>query len=1380
MEVDVLIRLEVRRVQRVADSTSMVSRSVTFFVSAMNMAIGDGGAWFRTTEHEQTTEEEIEALVAELQQRRSEHLGQRRQLLQFQQSSAQLSSDSQAWARSAVRRQAEENAQQVELHEELSVARSQLQHDEELVQEVHQHRRHEEAAYVSLLRDSARHARCEREKLVELQAQRAQLDARRPQLQTALQEVNEQRAHEANVCSFLKRKTEELQAEGHRLQTMHMESGSSCHATLELYRRQASEEAAALRLRRAQQQAKVTEEEMERMAFERRMAFRRRMEQRKKGPNDETGAISAVAVPAESTAETAQRQQGHRGSARVFSRGARGRAIDAHDGSGVANVMDIFQQVRTLVGLVSNAWSWSMRTNSTFRQVMPGLVRVHPGMGSETFIMQSYYLSLILTMDFPGDRDSAFCGELQWLRRRAVRGLVRRVAAEGASAREALAKLPFWPPCTVLLAPKTTFREALAIDGTCVLLGGSGTVLAPAARTVTGVPPPLLSFAAAAAPDAASYDAPRTLCDVTVEGPVEVLGAATLRRCRVVPPAAVWGKVSAGVATKGKAQLRLEHCTFQGWKSAAVCFRDDSDVTLKECRFEENPGTCISARNAASITVQQSSLTKNGGPVIQLRDATRLRLSESRLESNKGCGILVRGQAEAFIKSSCLEGHKMSAVAFQHQAKGSVLECRFERNDGAVVLVNGSAEVTVESNVFEKNGKSPPVLEFHGAAGPVKAKIVAKREKDVNGLTHQLSYISGAEGSDWANLDESAQMIRNRAGETNVPYQIKEPMRVGQQHDGEGGTLSGVNLQRGIKRSVLAVKDTAKATVRCNRMKANDGYGILVSDEAQAVMEENVLEEFKHAAIMLEGSASGVARTNTLSNNGGVGIQVQEKAKAILESNRIFQEKQPCIKVLGTSKSTIRQNYLLSSAARTARAAAAVLALDDAEVLVEENEVAAKRQVLRRSDGEEVEPERSPKSRRRNQPSGTMERKTGLRNFVRPGLRRPGQEAPVTDVALRTPTKSFAQIKVLLKLRWLLRLHSACCELDYKMCSLRNIILGMQYVVLQACAEAECDSLFDTKVQQNVGAHLHLESVLDDIADQLYRSLGKAHRAFLEYVASCDPMRSVHFSQIDSPLTPPQVQSNEQLAIALDTTFVSNFLRQSQRETTCTLQELYDDLEALSIPLPEIPPLAGAQNLRAWALAKTKPTPDSRQRGLGEDMVKLAQLDAVLLCAAVERGSPSSLERTMDRLFHPRSCTSVASANRALSGRSFRSQSRETKPMEVVQPDGGLEERLKPDLSVPNSQGEGGEVETATAGLPSPDQDLPRADDPEKGAWPAGPIPTPSSTATHRETTEPGIARVHADEEVPKTRAAPTGVGVAHKERPVSQSFETDGCKPGK
>lgn len=81
--------------------------------------------------------------------------------------------------------------------------------------------------------------------------------------------------------------------------------------------------------------------------------------------NPNVQAISAVAVPAESTAETAQRQQGHRGSARVFSRGARGRAIDAHDGSGVANVMDIFQQAgspagRPFLGVVA---LWVERTS---------------------------------------------------------------------------------------------------------------------------------------------------------------------------------------------------------------------------------------------------------------------------------------------------------------------------------------------------------------------------------------------------------------------------------------------------------------------------------------------------------------------------------------------------------------------------------------------------------------------------------------------------------------------------------------------------------------------------------------------------------------------------------------------------------------------------------------------------------------------------------------------------------------------------------------------------------------------------------------------------------------------------------------------------------
>ncbi|CAJ1451554.1 unnamed protein product [Effrenium voratum] len=132
--------------------------------------------------------------------------------------------------------------------------------------------------------------------------------------------------------------------------------------------------------------------------------------------------------------------------------------------------------------------------------------------------------------------------------------------------------------------------------------------------------------------------------------------------------------------------------------------------------------------------------------------------------------------------------------------------------------------------------------------------------------------------------------------------------------------------------------------------------------------------------------------------------------------------------------------------------------------------------------------------------------------------------------------------------------------------------------------------------------------------------MGKAHCAFLEYVSSCDPTRSVHYTQMS--LSPPQVQPNDQLAMALDTVFVANFLRQHPRDQKCNLQELCNDLDALGIPLPELPALRGARNLRAWALAKTKPSPESRERGLGEDMEKLAQLDAVLLCAAIELRSP--------------------------------------------------------------------------------------------------------------------------------------------------------------
>jgi hypothetical protein len=227
----------------------------------------------------------------------------------------------------------------------------------------------------------------------------------------------------------------------------------------------------------------------------------------------------------------------------------------------------------------------------------------------------------------------------------------------------------------------------------------------------------------------------------------------------------------------------------------------------------------------------------------------------------------------------------------------------------------------------------------------------------------------------------------------------------------------------------------------------------------------------------------------------------------------------------------------------------------------------------------------------------------------------------VQEVYVQHHTTYFPHIILLLKLRWLIRLHSACCELDYKMCSLKNLIMGLQYVVLQQHAEAEADSGFENKVVQHIGSHINLESVLDDFTDQLQRALGKSWRSFLEFVSTCDPGRSVHTSQMDMSKK-PLVVSNDTLAAVIDTIFISHFLRQPFIAGSGRLRELYDDLEMLGIPAPELPALRGAANLRAWAVARSKPTRKDREKGGGKAMEKLAQVDFVALTCAVELHEP--------------------------------------------------------------------------------------------------------------------------------------------------------------
>lgn len=234
----------------------------------------------------------------------------------------------------------------------------------------------------------------------------------------------------------------------------------------------------------------------------------------------------------------------------------------------------------------------------------------------------------------------------------------------------------------------------------------------------------------------------------------------------------------------------------------------------------------------------------------------------------------------------------------------------------------------------------------------------------------------------------------------------------------------------------------------------------------------------------------------------------------------------------------------------------------------------------------------------------------------------PISSSTIVDMTLKHPSRYFSHIKLLLKLRWLLRVHSACCELDYKVCSLRNFVLGIQYVILQQCSEVVSDNIFETKVSQHVGAHVNVESVIDDFTDQLQRALGGAFRSFLEFVATCDPLRCVNHSQTEHLTTETPVVANDSLVVAVDTIFLVNFLRISRKEKASRLPELYAEIELLGLTLPQVPPLQSAQHLQTWARNQTRGSRADRERARQPDFIKLAQLDAALLTAAVELHLP--------------------------------------------------------------------------------------------------------------------------------------------------------------
>jgi len=202
------------------------------------------------------------------------------------------------------------------------------------------------------------------------------------------------------------------------------------------------------------------------------------------------------------------------------------------------------------------------------------------------------------------------------------------------------------------------------------------------------------------------------------------------------------------------------------------------------------------------------------------------------------------------------------------------------------------------------------------------------------------------------------------------------------------------------------------------------------------------------------------------------------------------------------------------------------------------------------------------------------------------GIALGGPTRQVTEVRVRCPTPYFSHVLLLVKMRWLLRLHSACCELDYRVCSMKNIMLGMQYVILQQHAEHECDSVFSTNVSESAGSFVNLDSIFDDIVDQLQKALGISWRAFLQFVSSCDSSKAMHVSLMDS-INSPKIVPTDDLAVVIDTIFLTNFLRQPRSGPAGKLQEFIVACREFGLAPLEVPPLRGARDLVAFSTAKT-------------------------------------------------------------------------------------------------------------------------------------------------------------------------------------------------
>jgi hypothetical protein len=187
----------------------------------------------------------------------------------------------------------------------------------------------------------------------------------------------------------------------------------------------------------------------------------------------------------------------------------------------------------------------------------------------------------------------------------------------------------------------------------------------------------------------------------------------------------------------------------------------------------------------------------------------------------------------------------------------------------------------------------------------------------------------------------------------------------------------------------------------------------------------------------------------------------------------------------------------------------------------------------------------------------------------------------------------------------MLKLHSAMVELDSKLCSCKRLLQGILYVIIQQYANLPTDSVFKPKLS-SAGAFLNVDMLLDDVIEQLQKTFGIGFGAFMAYVMSCDPQRSLICSTVDLSL--PRIGSNAKLERMIDCIYFAYLVK---LPPSVRVIDILTDFEAFQLPIPEIPHV-GMEVLHQWLTAKSHVTQNQ--------LLKSCQKQAIEFTAACELG----------------------------------------------------------------------------------------------------------------------------------------------------------------